>query len=126
MTNVIKSFFNPLFSNLPNLQILQRQSLYYSFLKLNGLGYKAWCLKNKILVLDIGYSHYLTFNLSNLVISCIIRKNKIFLISKDQLLLNNFTNLIQSFKHPDPYSLKGVQVVKKKIFKKAKKKDRVR
>lgn len=103
-----------------------QNEVYYSLIKLNGLGYRAWHVGDKMLILDIGYSHYLTFDLRTPSISLIIRKNRIFLYSQDNINLNNLVNFISSFKRPNPYNLKGIRVMKKHVFKKARKKDRVR
>jgi len=71
-------------------------------LVLKGVGFKAFVNKS-LLYLQLGYSHYVIVKVpSKLVVKA--KKQKIMLIGSE-----NFANLIQKIKFPDPYKAVGIQ-----------------
>jgi len=75
-------------------------------LNLNGLGYKAFRLNDKI-ALDLGYSNLIIYKpTDNIKINNF--KNKIILFSLDQEYLYNVGFTIKQYSMPDPYKGKGI------------------
>ncbi|MBF0226636.1 MAG: 50S ribosomal protein L6 [Desulfobacterales bacterium] len=86
-------------------------------LEINGIGYKVE-LKNESLILTLGYSNPIKFDLPNGV-SASIEKNKIKLMAIDKELLGHTAASIRRLRPPEPYKLKGIKYIEEIIQKKA-------
>lgn len=75
---------------------------------LKGVGFKAF-VNQKRLYLQLGYSHYISIDIP-LTVTVKAKKNRI--ITDNQ----QFSNIIQKVKLPDPYKATGIQF-KNKIYK---------
>ena len=87
-------------------------------LEINGVGYRALLEKNK-LVLKLGFSHLINYNLPKLVNAKLSNKNtKITLTSIDNELLGNVSYIIRNFSKPEPYKGNGIKYSDEKIIRK--------
>jgi len=93
---------------------------YSKQLEVNGVGYKV-ALKGKDLVLNVGYSHPVDYNLPA-GIEAQIEKNVITLKGYDKQLIGKVAAEIRSVRKPEPYKGKGVKYVDEVIRRKAGKK----
>lgn len=80
-------------------------------LKMIGVGYRAE-LKEKALVLHVGYSHSIVFHAPDGIdIEVIPKENKIILKGIDKELVGLIAAKIRSFRKPEPYKGKGIRYV---------------
>jgi len=71
-----------------------------------GLGYKNFILGESLFIL-IGDCNYLIFQISP-KIKVFCKKNKIYLISNDSTLINDFSSKLKKFKKLNMYKGKGI------------------
>lgn len=93
---------------------------YKALLKLEGTGYKA-DLKGQMLNLTLGLSHPVNYELPKGIAAKIVENSKntqFTLEASDKELLGQTVAKLQSFRPPEPYKAKGVQVDGKKIRRK--------
>jgi ribosomal protein L6P/L9E len=117
------------FENVLIARHVDQNSYNYALLRLNGLGYRNWQLRNaKQLVMELGYSHYICINLGPFVktLKIITRKDRLFIYAQDKSILKNFVHFVYNLKKVNPYTLKGIRFAKKIYTKKLRKKDRMR
>jgi len=92
-------------------------------LEMVGVGFNAQ-LKGKDLVLAVGFSHDVTFEVPT-EIKCAVTKTTIDLESADKELLGTFAARIRRVQPPEPYLGKGIkysnEVVRRKAGKTGKK-----
>ena len=87
-------------------------------LEINGIGYRAE-LKGKQIVLSLGFSHPVEYDLPE-GISADIEKNTIIKLSGiDKDILGRTAAKIRGFRPPEPYKGKGVKYAEERIIKKA-------
>ncbi len=90
-------------------------------LEINGVGYKA-VLQGQKLVLHVGYSHPIEYNLPA-GISAAIEGNIITLTGIDKQLLGETAAQIRKIRKPEPYKGKGIkyadEVIRRKVGKTA-------
>jgi large subunit ribosomal protein L6 len=87
-------------------------------LEINGIGYRAE-LKGKTIVLNLGYSHPINFDLPD-GISAAIDKNTIIKLSGiDKELLGQTAASIRRLRPPEPYKGKGIKYAEEYIHRKA-------
>jgi large subunit ribosomal protein L6 len=87
-------------------------------LEISGLGYKAE-LDGNILVLNVGYSHAIRFDLPE-GITASIEKNTVVTISGiDKQKVGQVAANIRSVRQPEPYKGKGIRYAGEKIRRKA-------
>jgi len=87
-------------------------------LEINGIGYRAE-LKGKQIVLSLGFSHPVEFDLPE-GISADIEKNTVIKLSGiDKDTLGRTAAKIRGFRPPEPYKGKGVKYAEERIIKKA-------
>lgn len=86
-------------------------------LEINGVGFKV-ALQGKKLVLNVGFSHPVEYNLPE-GISAEVDKNNIKLSGIDKQLLGQVAAEIRSIKKPEPYKGKGIKYVDEQIRRKA-------
>ena len=85
-------------------------------LEINGVGYKA-VLQGKKLVLNVGYSHSVDYNLPE-GIDINVEKNIISISGIDNQLVGQVAAEIRSIKKPEPYKGKGIKYVDEIVRKK--------
>jgi len=90
---------------------------YVKQLEINGVGYRAE-LKGQTLVLQVGYSHPVEFQIPAGV-SVKVEKNVITLTSIDKQLLGETAANIRRIKKPEPYKGKGIKYMDEIILRKA-------
>lgn len=88
-------------------------------LNLNGIGYKAFKLDDKI-AFDLGYSNLIIYKPTTLL-KIKNLKNKLLLFSLDKEYLNNVAINIKNYSIPDKYKGKGI-LFKNEVLKLKKKK----
>jgi large subunit ribosomal protein L6 len=86
-------------------------------LEINGIGYRVE-LKGKTLVLNLGYSHPINFDLPE-GIAAKIEKTSITLSGIDKELLGHTAASIRRLRPPEPYKGKGIKYAEEYIQKKA-------
>lgn len=86
-------------------------------LEINGIGYRAE-LKGKTLVLNLGYSHPIDFELPE-GIDAKVEKTNITLSGIDKELLGHVAASIRRLRPPEPYKGKGIKYADEYIQKKA-------
>ena len=85
-------------------------------LEVNGVGYKV-VLNGKKIVLNVGYSHPVDYNLPE-VVDAQIEKNVITLTSHNKQVLGQAAAEIRSVRKPEPYKGKGIKYVEEVIRRK--------
>ena len=90
-------------------------------LEINGMGYRAAMDGKRKLVLQLGYSHPINFQLPDGVDAAVEGQNRIVLKSINKELLGQVAANVRGFRPPEPYKGKGVkyveEVIKKKVGK---------
>lgn len=87
----------------------------YKKLKFIGIGYRASFINNSLLLLKLGYSHPIYFNIpDNLTISC-LKLTKLFISGNSYQDITAAASLIRSKKLPEPYKGKGILYENEKI-----------
>lgn len=94
--------------------ILSLQEGWCIELLLKGIGYKSFYIKKK-LILDLGYSNLITYELPK-NISIWNLKTKLIFFSSNKNLLNNIIFQIKKFSLPEIYTGKGI-LLKNEIIK---------
>jgi hypothetical protein len=75
---------------------------------LKGLGFRCFLSSDKKQIsFKIGYSHIITLNVPEKILSIVIDKNFLILESCDRVLLGNFSKRIKQLKTLDVYKNKG-------------------
>jgi len=90
---------------------------YSRQLEINGVGYKAE-LKGTTLVLHVGYSHPVEFELPEGA-SCKVEKNVITIEGIDKQLVGETAARIRKVRKPEPYKGKGIKYMEEVIRRKA-------
>lgn len=86
-------------------------------LEINGVGFKV-ALQGKKLVLNVGFSHPVEYNLPE-GITAEVDKNNIKIFGIDKQLLGQVAAEIRAIKKPEPYKGKGIKYVDEQIRRKA-------
>ncbi|HMB25968.1 MAG TPA: 50S ribosomal protein L6 [Patescibacteria group bacterium] len=96
-----------LFRSLVNNMIVGVSKGFEKKLEINGVGYKA-SKKGDVLVLNVGYSHPVEFNLPKEV-NCEVEKNIITVSGQDKQLVGEVAANIRKVRKPEPYKGKGIK-----------------
>lgn len=86
-------------------------------LEFNGVGYKA-AVKGKQLVLNLGYSHPIEYDLPEGV-EAKVNRNIIDISGCDKELVGFVAAKVRSFRPPEPYKGKGIRYADEHIIRKA-------
>ena len=86
-------------------------------LEINGVGYKAE-IKGPKLVLSLGYSHPIEYQLPE-GIAAKVDKNNLILSGIDRQAVGAAAAKIRSFRPPEPYKGKGIKYIEETILRKA-------
>ncbi|MBW2367147.1 MAG: 50S ribosomal protein L6 [Deltaproteobacteria bacterium] len=87
-------------------------------LQINGIGYKAEA-KGKQIILSLGYSHPIEFDLPEGISAVVEKNNSIKLSGIDKEAVGQTAAAIRQLRPPEPYKGKGVKYVEERIRKKA-------
>lgn len=87
-------------------------------LDINGIGYRA-TLEGKTLVLNLGFSHPINYELPEGVSATVDKKNSIKLSGIDKEILGFTAASIRGLRPPEPYKGKGVKYAEEQIQRKA-------
>lgn len=120
-----KSLNNTYYANIQNI-LNGLQKGFIRYLKLIGNDYRLNLNNIKNLELDIGYSHWIKFNIPENIKIELKKKNLIRFYSYDYFLLNRIVTYIKYLKKTEPYKGKGFQFLNEKINLKLKKKKNVK
>ena len=85
-------------------------------LEVNGVGYKV-VLQGKKIVLNVGYSHPVNYDLPE-VVDAKIEKNVITLTSHNKQVVGQVAAEIRSVRKPEPYKGKGIKYMEEVIRRK--------
>lgn len=106
-----------LFASLINNMIIGVTEGFEKRLEINGVGYGAQLQGDK-LILRVGYSHPVEFDLPN-GIEAQIEKNIITISGIDKKLVGETAAQIRSVRKPEPYKGKGIKYIDEIIRRKA-------
>jgi large subunit ribosomal protein L6 len=87
-------------------------------LEINGVGYKAE-LSGDHLVLNLGYSNPITYDVPQGITMQLEQRNRIVLRGIDKELLGSTAAEIRALRAPEPYKGKGVKYLEERIRRKA-------
>ena len=93
---------------------------FEKILEINGLGYKAAVVGNKI-ILTLGFSHKIEEEIPAGIASVEIDKSgqKVKIRSSNKNLLGDFCSNIRELREPEPYKGKGIKLSTEVIFRKS-------
>ncbi|MCP5105331.1 MAG: 50S ribosomal protein L6, partial [bacterium] len=86
--------------------------------EINGIGYRAE-LKGKAIVLNLGYSNPINFDLPDGISASVDRNNMIKLTGIDKEKLGRTAAAIRQLRPPEPYKGKGIKYLEERIRRKA-------
>jgi large subunit ribosomal protein L6 len=87
-------------------------------LEISGIGYRAE-LKGKTIVLNLGYSNPVNFDLPDGISASVDRNNVIRLSGIDKEKLGRTASAIRQLRPPEPYKGKGIKYLEERIRRKA-------
>jgi len=87
-------------------------------LEINGVGYRAEAKGSKQLILHVGYSHPVEFDIPE-GLACAIDKNVITISGIDKKLIGAFAANVREIRKPEPYKGKGIKYMDEHIIRKA-------
>jgi len=87
-------------------------------LEISGVGYKA-LIQGKNIVLNLGFSHQITYPLPAGIDASIDKQTVITLKGIDKDLVGQVASKIRSLRVPEPYKGKGIKYKEERIIKKA-------
>jgi len=87
-------------------------------LEINGVGYRAE-VKGKELVLSLGYSHPINFEIPSGISIEVEKMTKVSVKGFDKELVGQTAAKIRSFRPPEPYKGKGIKYADETILRKA-------
>lgn len=97
---------------------------YKKKLQMVGVGYKA-AVEGDKLVLKIGYSHDVFYNIPENITINILKNNVIEIFGNDKIKVNQIAAEIRGLKAPEPFKGKGIRYINEIINKKEGKKTNV-
>ncbi len=110
--------FQGMTRSLINNMVIGVSKGFERVLEINGIGYRAE-LKGKQIVLSLGFSHPVEFNLPEGIAADIEKNTVIKLSGIDKDMLGRTAAKIRGFRPPEPYKGKGVKYAEERIQKKA-------
>ncbi len=116
-----KAALQGLFRSLIFNMVTGVTSGYEKKLVLSGIGYRAE-VKNKVLVLGVGYSNPIDFVLPKGILADVEGNTRITLTGIDKEVLGQTAANIRKIRPPEPYKGKGIMYADERIIRKAGKK----
>nr|QII42418.1 ribosomal protein L6 [Phaeodactylum tricornutum] len=95
--------------------LIETSVLLYKKLKLVGVGYKAFETENRLLLLKLGYSHFIYFRVDKTLSIFCLKSTKLFVYGNCYQHVTQTASLIRAKKLPEPYKGKGVLYENEKI-----------
>ncbi len=92
---------------------------YKKELKLNGVGYTADAKSGKFIILNLGYSHAIYFQIPEGIKIETPNPTTIFVSGIDKQKVGEVSAKIRSFRKPEPYKGKGIRYVDEFVRRKA-------
>ncbi len=108
--------------SLVNNMVTGVSSGFERVLEINGIGYRAE-VKGQSLVLNLGYSNPVNFDLPDGVSASVDRNTIIKLTAIDKEKLGQTAASIRKLRPPEPYKGKGIKYAEERIIRKAGKTD---
>ena len=90
---------------------------YSKVLEINGVGFRAQ-LKGRMLVLNIGFSHPVDFELPKGIEASVEKQTILTIQGIDKYLVGQVTARLRSLRPPEPYKGKGIKYQDEKIVRK--------
>jgi large subunit ribosomal protein L6 len=87
-------------------------------LEINGIGYRAE-LSGKQIILNVGYSNPVAFDLPEGISATVEKNNNIMLFGIDKQLVGLAAAAIRRIRPPEPYKGKGIKYAEEQIRRKA-------
>jgi len=87
---------------------------FFFELSIRGIGYKCYYFGINKLFLNLGYSHYIIYNLPDNVL-VFLKKGKIYIYSISKEIIGSVVQDLKNLRIPDAYKAKGI-VDSSKIF----------
>ena len=94
--------------SLINNAVIGSSAGYEKILELVGVGYRA-ALKEKVLNLQLGYSHDINFNIPEGIKIAVEKQTVIKISGSDKQLVGMTASKIKTFRKPEPYKGKGIR-----------------
>ncbi|MDA9071469.1 50S ribosomal protein L6 [Candidatus Pelagibacter sp.] len=94
--------------SLINNAVIGSSAGYEKILELVGVGYRA-ALKDKILNLQLGYSHDINFEIPEGIKIVVEKQNIVKVSGSDKQHVGMVVSKIKSFRKPEPYKGKGIR-----------------
>lgn len=91
----------------------------YLKMKFIGVGYRAFYVENynnRVLLLKLGYSHYIYFRIPDNLKTCCLKFTRLFIFGSAHEEVRNTAWLIRSCKKPEPYKGKGIRFANENIL----------
>jgi len=110
--------FHGLTRTLVNNMVVGVTKGYETILDITGVGYRAE-LKGNTLMLNLGYSHPISFELPTGVSVEVEKMTKVYVRGADKELVGQTAAKIRSFRLPEPYKGKGIKYSGERILRKA-------
>ncbi|KKR08540.1 MAG: 50S ribosomal protein L6 [Parcubacteria group bacterium GW2011_GWC2_39_14] len=107
-----------LFRSLINNMVVGVTNGFEKKLEINGVGYKARVEGSKKLILNVGYSHPVDFELAP-GIFCQVENNVITITGIDKQLVGETAANIRKVRKPEPYKGKGIKYADEVLRRKA-------
>jgi len=107
-----------LFRTLINNMVVGVTEGFQKTLEINGVGYRAEVSGNQLL-LNLGYSNPITYDIPQGISAQIEQKNRIILSGIDKELIGATASKIRALRGPEPYKGKGVKYREERIRRKA-------
>jgi large subunit ribosomal protein L6 len=107
--------------SLINNAVIGSSTGYEKILMLVGVGYRA-ALNDKVLNLQLGYSHDINFNIPEGILIVVEKQTTIKVSGSDKQQVGMVCSKIKSFRKPEPYKGKGIREKGQHILRKEGKK----
>jgi len=107
-----------LFRTLINNMVVGVTEGFQKTLEINGVGYRAELSGNQ-LILNLGYSNPITYDIPQGISARIEQRNRIILSGIDKELIGATASKIRGLRGPEPYKGKGVKYLEERIKRKA-------
>ena len=99
--------------------IIETSTIFYKKLKIVGVGYRVFNVENydnKLLLLKLGYSHFLYLKIPDKLKIFCLKMTKLFIYGSSYQSLTQTISWIRSYKKPEPYKGKGILYANEKII----------
>jgi len=101
--------------SLINNMVVGASKSFYKILKIYGVGYKAFLKEKNTLILNLGYSNDILYNIPENVILTCLNNNAIKIVGCNKQLVGQVASDIRNLRKPDPYKGKGIRYNKETI-----------